>query len=85
MSTDRAFAALVRRLHAAELLHLREVLAEHQQVIEAQAQRIADLEREVSWAEGRADMFADIAESLREAGPGAHIGITQDGSVGVWQ
>ena len=81
MSSDRTFHALVRRLHAAELAHLREVVAEQQQLIESQAHRIADLERDVSWAEGR----ADIAESLREALPDARIGITQDGHAGVMQ
>jgi predicted 2-oxoglutarate/Fe(II)-dependent dioxygenase YbiX len=64
-------------LHAAELLHLREVLAEQQAAIEEQAARIAELQRDIQWADGRADMFHDMAQALTEAAPGAQIGITQ--------
>jgi len=76
---------LRRRLHAAELLHLREVLAEQQAVIEQQAARIAELERDLTWADGRADMLQDMANALAEAAPGRQIGITQDGRAGVLQ
>lgn len=84
-TTDKAFQALVRKLHAAELDHLRQVVAEQQALIEAQAAQIADLQRELSWAEGRADMFHDLANDLQDALPHAQVGLSQDGQAGVLQ
>lgn len=75
---DRSLMRLVRKLHAAELQHLREVVAE-------QAARIEELEREAVWAYGRSEMFADLAHELAAAQPDARIGVTRDGQVGVLQ
>lgn len=82
---DRSLAGLVRRLHAAELVHLREVVAEQQAQIEAQAARIEQLERDLSWSDGRAEMFQDLANELQAAAPSLRVGITQDGRAGVLQ
>jgi len=84
-TTDKAFQALVRKLHAAELDHLRQVVAEQQALIEAQAKQIADLQRDLSWAEGRADMFHDLVHELQDSNPNARIGLTLDGRLGVLQ
>lgn len=75
---DRSIQRLVRKLHAAELIHLREVVAE-------QAARIEELEREATAADARADMFQDLANDLQASQPGARIGITRSGCVGVLQ
>ena len=67
------FSALVRRLHAAELLHLREVVAEQQAEIE-------ELKRSLSWAESCADSWRDDAlRAIDDAG--ALPGLTVDGRV----
>lgn len=80
---DAALSRLIRKLHAAELAHLRELVAEHQAQIEAQAARIEQLEREARWADDRADMFADIANELRADMPTTRVGITPAGRVGL--
>lgn len=82
---DRAFAALVRKLHAAELQHLRQVVADQQAKIEEQAAQIQELERACSWADGRADMFQDLANELQAAQRAAQVGLTLDGRAGVLQ
>lgn len=82
---DRAFAALVRKLHAAELQHLRELVAEQQATIEAQAQQIKDLEDAAVWSDQRAGMFQDLVHELQDLHPSAQIGITQSGHMGVMQ
>lgn len=74
---DRSLKRLVRKLHAAELQHLRDVVAE-------QAARIEELEREAAWADGRAEMFQDLANELASQ-PGVRIGVTQSGQVGALQ
>lgn len=85
----RSLAALQRKLHAAELEHLRDVVAEQQVAIEdrdaqiAELQRrVAELERDVCWADDRATMFHDALTALA-ADTGAALGVTQDGTVGV--
>ena len=82
---DRSLRRLVRKLHAAELIHLREVVAEQQQQIEALTLRAEQAERDALEADGRADMFLSLANELQDANPAARIGITRDGQVGVLQ
>lgn len=84
-NSDKSFQALVRKLHAAELEHLRQVVAEQQALLEAQAAEIEDLKREASWADGRADMFQDLAHELQNARLGVAVGLTMDGRMGVLQ
>jgi hypothetical protein len=82
---DRAFAALVRKLHAAELQHLRQLVAEQQAQIDELAAQVHRLEGEVIDADRRGDMYLDLANELRDLQPGAQFGITQDGRMGVLQ
>ena len=82
MPTDRQ---LRRKLHAAELIHLREVVAEQQAQIEALHAQLADMERQANWAHDRADMFADLARDLQDAQPHLQVGLTRDGRAGVLQ
>jgi len=81
MSAAPTIAAIVRKLHAAELLHLRQVVADQQALIDAQAAEIERLNGEVNWAYGRADMFQDMMNALQDAAPG--MGMTACGAVGV--
>ena len=80
---DPAFMALVRKLHAAELQHLRDVVAEQQALIEDQARQIRELERAADWADQRADMLQDACNDLQQALPHARIGLHAQGILGV--
>lgn len=72
--------ALVRKLHAWELLHLREVVEEQRQQLEAQAAELAEAKRALSWAEDCAESWRDDAlRAFEECGKKA--GLTMDGSV----
>lgn len=73
-------AALRRKLHAWELLHLREVLAEQQALIEQLQAEAADLQRRLSWAEDCADSWRDDALRAIE-GSGCTPGLTLAGQV----
>jgi uncharacterized protein YlxW (UPF0749 family) len=75
----------VRKLHAAELLHLREVLAEQQAQIEALQAEVQDLQRSLSWADSRADMFHDALNDAVEARPCLSIGLSTSGQLGLLQ
>ena len=73
----RADAALRRKLHAWELEHLRTVVAEQQQRIEALEGQNADLRRALSYAEDMADLWRDDAlRAIKDAGctPGLTLG-----------
>jgi len=84
MTTPRTLATLRRRLALAELDLLRQVCAEQAAHIEALEARMQRAERQVDEAERMADFWqsqvADLADHLP---PGAHLGITQDGALGI--
>ncbi len=73
-------AALRRKLHAWELQHLREVVAEQQQAIQELQADVADLKRRLHWAEDNADRWRDdFLQALEDTG--RTPGLTVDGSV----
>lgn len=84
MKAAPTLAGIVRKLHAWELLHLRE----HAAALEAEVERLqaenAQLRDEVDAADARADMFHDMANLLQDA-TSARIGITPEGQVGLVQ
>jgi len=78
---QRRLAPLVRKLHAAELGHLRRLSAEQQARIDELEADCARLQNEVYDEAGRADMFLDLVNTI--GGDGLQLGITRDGQVGV--
>lgn len=82
---EPSLAAIVRKLHAAELQHLRGLAAEQQAEIERLQAQVAELTREAQWADSRADMFQDLAHELQSLTPGARVGLTMDGHLGLLQ
>ncbi|MDP4300371.1 hypothetical protein [Leptothrix discophora] len=77
---DRAFRRLVHRLHAAELEHLRRVVAEQQAEIERLQQETEHLQREASWADDRAQMFQDALHAM-SADTDTSICLTPEGAL----
>jgi hypothetical protein len=71
---------LQRKLHHWELLHLRQVVADQQTQLDAQAAEIAQLQRDLSWAEDCAESWRDDALSAIEQA-GCTPGLTQSGHV----
>lgn len=70
-SCDRSLQAIQRKLDGWELPHLRALAARQARQIERlrafarwQRVRIGDLERDLSWSESRADMFADALRQV---------------------
>ena len=83
---SRATARIQRRLERLELDHLRQHAAEQAQRIEELEAQVEQLTREVYWADGRADMWADahnrLAEHLEDGTEDARcIGLTQKGDL----
>jgi len=82
MSTP-TIAAIVRKLHAAELVHLRQVTTDQQALIDAQAAEIERLQAEAFYKDRQADMLQDMVNELQDALPGVRVGLTKEGDVGV--
>ncbi|MCU0966694.1 MAG: hypothetical protein MUF08_16980, partial [Burkholderiaceae bacterium] len=76
-AADRTLQRMLRRLQAAELLHLREHCAEL-------AQQLEDLQREAAAANDSADYWREqclrVQEDLAE---NQHLGMTADGTLGI--
>ena len=80
MPRPLAPTSLQRKLHRWELHHLRQVVADQQTQIEAQAAELATLKRELSWAEQSAESWrADALQAIEDAG--CMVGLTQTGQV----
>jgi hypothetical protein len=75
-----------RRLERLELDHLRALAAEQAEQLEAQQQRIAELERDKAWLEDVAEWqhreTLELGHRMEEAGTG-HLGLTMSGSLVV--
>ena len=82
--TTPAFRQLQRRLARAELEHLRQLAVDLAARLEASEAALQRAEEEAAMAERLADFWqshaADLAEHLP---PDAHLGITQDGALGI--
>ena len=71
-------SGLQRKLHTWELDHLRQVVADQQALIEAQAAALAVLQRDLSWMEDSAERWRDDAlQAIQDAG--CTPGLTQAG------
>lgn len=69
MPTSRALPRLPRKLQTWELHHLRQLVADQQAQIEAQAAEIAQLKHDLSRAEDSADRWRDDAlQAINTAG-----------------
>jgi hypothetical protein len=79
MSAAKTPAALIRKLHGWELLHLREHCATLEAQVEALTAEVERLRQETAWADGRADMFQDAVLRLQE--DGMQLGLTQSGDI----
>lgn len=72
---DPILRKMLERLHAAELVHLREHCAELAQIIE-------DLERDLEAAERQGEYWRDQCLNL-ELPAGTAMGMTKDGTLGL--
>jgi hypothetical protein len=73
----RALLPTLRRLHAAELVHLRAHAARLETRLTAMAERAERLEQEVWEAHGRADMFLDALNRAEDV----QLGLTMSGDL----
>lgn len=82
---DASLAALRRKLHAWELEHLRQVVAEQQQLIESLEAANVALCREVRDTQTIAEQWQSEAEALREdvGARGGHVHLFRDGSMSI--
>lgn len=77
-NNHRTLLAMRMRLERAELAHLRRVVAEQGERIEALTARVEQLEADALDADRRADMFHDLWLAEQE---GAPVGLTPAGEV----
>lgn len=79
---DIALRLIMRRLDDQLLEHLRAHCAEQAARIDELEAQVERLRNEAIDADGRADMWHDLANRLQDdMDPPAHIGITTDGSI----
>lgn len=77
----RELRAIVRKMHAWELLHLRRHAADLQGQIERLQAENSELRCDLSWAEDASDVWRAAAEQAQEYG--ARLGVTRAGDVVV--
>lgn len=78
----RPSPALVRKLHRAELEHLREHAAALEAETERQQAEIESLRQQLAWADDCTEMWRRDVERMQEAG--VVIGMTVDGALHRW-